>query len=87
MKNSCLLLGGVVGQERKMTAKIKEQEKRTKARILATLAENGDGLTISDISRILGNHYTTVSKYLAVMEAEKKVIRRDIGMAKVFKIK
>lgn len=65
----------------------RKREEKTKERILATLRENKDGLTISDISRILDLHYTTASKYLAVLEAERKLVRRDIGMAKVFKIK
>ena len=64
-----------------------KREERTRKRILDTLAKNEDGLTISDIARLLDMHYTTVSKYLAVMEAEGLVARRDIGMAKVYKIK
>lgn len=65
----------------------RERERETRERILATLSANKEGLTISDISRILGMHYTTASKYLAVLEAENKLIHRDIGMAKVFKLK
>lgn len=53
------------------------------SRILAVLQKH-NGLTISDVSRILGIHYTTASKYLAVMEAEQKVTHRRIGMAKLF---
>jgi len=48
------------------------------------LIEKSGGLTISEISRELGMHYTTASKYLAVLEAEKKIIHRRIGMAKLF---
>src|SRR3989344_5017664 len=51
------------------------------------LIEKSGGLTISEISRELGMHYTTASKYLAVLEAEKKIIHRRIGMAKLFIIK
>lgn len=54
-----------------------------RARILKAIEQNG-GLTISDVSRTLGIHYTTASKYLAVMEAEKLVTHRQIGMAKLF---
>ena len=64
-----------------------ERERETRNRLLATLSANKDGLTISDISRVLGLHYTTASKYLAVLEAENKLMHRDIGMAKVFKLK
>ena len=45
-----------------------------------------DGLTISDVARKLDIHYTTASKYLAVLEAEKKIVRRDVGMAKLFRV-
>lgn len=57
--------------------------KELRSRILKTL-EKSNGLTISDVSRILGIHYTTASKYLAVMEAEKIIRHRKIGMAKLF---
>ncbi|MBI2232583.1 MAG: winged helix-turn-helix transcriptional regulator [Candidatus Aenigmarchaeota archaeon] len=57
-----------------------------RSRILKLIEKSG-GLTISEISRDLGMHYTTASKYLAVLEAEKKVIHRRIGMAKLFVIK
>jgi len=63
------------------------RERETRERIIATLSANKEGLTISDLSRVLGIHYTTASKYLAVLEAENKLTHRDIGMAKVFKLK
>jgi DNA-binding IclR family transcriptional regulator len=62
------------------------REEKTKRLILDALQKNRDGLTISDVSRLLGLHYTTASKYLAVLEAMNLVTRRDIGMAKVFKM-
>jgi len=63
------------------------KEKETKRRILDAIRRDKDGLTISDASRILEMHYTTVSKYLAVLEAEGKITHRDIGMAKLFKLR
>ncbi len=57
-----------------------------KNRILNLLQKQKEGLTITDVTKILQIHYSTSSKYLAVLEAEGKVIRRDIGMAKLFKI-
>ena len=57
-----------------------------KADIIEILKQN-DGCTISDVSRLLDIHPSTASKYLAVMEAERSVIRKQIGMAKVFKVK
>ena len=69
-----------------MTGRSAKREEKTRRLILDALRKN-DGLTISDMSRLLAIHYTTASKYLAVMEAQGIVIRRDIGMAKVFRVK
>jgi predicted ArsR family transcriptional regulator len=69
-----------------MVIRNQKREQKTRELILDLLTKNEDGLTISDISRILALHYTTVSKYLAVLEAFGAVAHRDIGMAKVFKI-
>ncbi len=40
--------------------------------------------TIEEISANIGIHRTTVSKYLAIMEAGKLVEYRSIGKAKMF---
>jgi len=58
-----------------------------KNKIFRLLQKRKEGLTITDVTRVLGIHYSTSSKYLAVLEAEGKVVRRDIGMAKLFKIR
>ena len=58
-----------------------------KDKILKLLQKQKEGLTITDITKILQIHYSTSSKYLAVLEAEKKVVHRDIGMAKLFKLR
>jgi DNA-binding IclR family transcriptional regulator len=55
--------------------------------ILTLLKTNPWGLTITEVTKILKIHYSTSSKYLAVLEAEGKVIHRDIGMAKLFAVK
>jgi predicted transcriptional regulator len=60
--------------------------KRDVKRQILEILEKSDGLTITDVSRMLNIHYTTASKYLAVLEAEKNVVHRAIGMAKVFKV-
>jgi predicted ArsR family transcriptional regulator len=70
----------------KMTGRSAKREEKTRRLILDALKKS-DGLTISDMSRLLDIHYTTASKYLAVMEAQGIVVRRDIGMAKVFRVK
>ena len=64
-----------------------KREEKTRKLILDTLHQHKDGLTISDIARLLELHYTTASKYLAILEAEQKLVRRDVGMAKVFRVK
>lgn len=56
-----------------------------KSRVLQAL-EKSNGLSISDVSRTLGVHYSTASKYVAVLEAEKKIFCTQIGMAKFFRV-
>ena len=57
-----------------------------KDKILKLLQKQKEGLTITDVTNILQIHYSTSSKYLAVLEAERKVVHRDIGMAKLFRL-
>ncbi len=70
----------------KMTGRSAKREDRTRKLILGALEKNSDGLTITDMAKLLDIHYTTASKYLAVMEAQNIIVRRDIGMAKVFRV-
>jgi DNA-binding IclR family transcriptional regulator len=58
-----------------------------KDRILKLLRLSPQGLTITEVTKILQIHYSTSSRYLAVLEAEGKIIHRDIGMAKLFVVK
>ena len=58
-----------------------------KKKIFRLLQKKREGLTITDVTRVLGIHYSTSSKYLAVLEAEGKIVRRDIGMAKLFRLR
>ena len=51
-----------------------------------SLVKASDGLTIKEISNRLDIHHVTASKYLAIMEAEKRILCKKIGMAKVFKV-
>jgi len=57
-----------------------------KDRVFKLLVTEKEGLTITDVSKKLEVHYSTASKYLAVLEAEGTLRHRDIGMAKVFTI-
>lgn len=63
-----------------------KREQRTRKRILDVLAKERDGLTIAAVAEALSLHYTTASKYLAVLEAQGRVVHRNIGMAKVFRL-
>lgn len=47
--------------------------------------KNSDGLSISNVSRDLKVNYTTASKYLAILKAEKRVTYRKIGIVKLFR--
>ena len=53
---------------------------------IINLLRDSDGLTIKEISEKLDAHHITASKYLAVLEAEKRVSCKKIGMAKVFRV-
>ena len=58
-----------------------------KKEILKILKNYPEGLTITDVSKLLRIHYITASKYLAVLEAEGQAVHRRIGMAKLFRLK
>ncbi len=70
----------------KMVERNQKREQKTRSLILDSLSKNDTGLSISDLSRMLEKHYTTISKYVAVLEAEGKIIHREFGMAKVFRL-
>ena len=52
-------------------------------RILFLISEKNYGLTIEEISAELKINRATASKYLAVLEAQDKVLVREIGKAKL----
>ncbi|MCM2325268.1 MAG: response regulator [Candidatus Woesearchaeota archaeon] len=52
--------------------------------ILTLLEKNPNGLSISDISDMLGNTRATLSKYLEMMKLENKVTLREVGRAKLW---
>jgi predicted transcriptional regulator len=61
--------------------------KDVKKTLLKVILKNPEGLTITEITELSGVNYMTVSKYLAVLEAEQKISHRKIGMAKLFTVK
>ena len=52
-------------------------------RILVLVSERNYGLTIEEVSTELKMNRATASKYLAVLEAEGKILVREIGKAKL----
>ncbi len=55
----------------------------TKSEIINLLTERDYGLTIEEIAVALKTSRTTASKYLAILEAEKKIRVREVGKAKL----
>jgi len=47
--------------------------------ILALLKKHVYGLSIDEVSRLVGVSRITASKYLAVLEATQKIVVRDVG--------
>lgn len=62
-------------------------EEKLLKQILDTLKRNPQGLTTTEIARATSINIMTASKYLAVLDALKKIEYRKIGMAKLFKLK
>jgi predicted transcriptional regulator len=58
-----------------------------KNRIVRVLKEYPEGLTVSRVAELANLSRLTTSKYLSIMEVEKVVEFRKIGMAKLFKLK
>lgn len=54
-----------------------------KNNIIKLLSNHMYGLTIEDVANMLKINRTTASKYLFALAAEKKIIVRDIGKAKL----
>lgn len=61
-------------------------KKNVKDDILKLLQKHPEGLTITNVSNLLGINYMTVSKYLAVLEALGEIQHMRVGMAKLFKL-
>ena len=55
-----------------------------KKEILKFLNDNPSGYTITNIAERIGTTRITVSKYLALLEQENKVISKEIGVYKLY---
>lgn len=58
-----------------------------KSNILSLLKKKTYGLTIEEISQILDINRATASKYLFALEAEKLIVARPVGKAKLHYLK
>ncbi|MCF2138184.1 MAG: PAS domain-containing protein [Candidatus Thorarchaeota archaeon] len=61
-----------------------EVEPSLNTQIIKILGDNPIGLTISDISRIIGVSRNTVSKYVQTLEAREEIAHKEVGSAKLF---
>jgi len=52
-----------------------------KKQIVEILRVHPEGLTILDLSRIIGSHRQTITKYVLVLEATGVIYRRRVGSA------
>ncbi|MHA1803633.1 MAG: HTH domain-containing protein [Promethearchaeota archaeon] len=67
---------------KKSYKKLKPEE--WKNEILEFLENNPSGFTITDIAEEINSTRTTVSKYLSLLEQEKKVLSKEIGVYKLY---
>jgi PAS domain S-box-containing protein len=56
------------------------------AAILKALKYNPRGLTVTDVSKKVGNHRNSIGKQLEIMRAEGKVEVRQVGSARVYSL-
>ena len=59
----------------------------TRDKIIELLSENRRGLSILDISRLIGNNRITVAKYIYGLVSEGLVEQREVGRAKLCYLK
>ena len=62
-------------------------KKNIKNHIIEILKEHQNGLTILDVAKLTGRNRLTVSKYLAILEAENIVECNKIGVSKICRLK
>ena len=83
-KNNNLAINEIV---KNFNNKTNYDREHIKEHLIDVLKKHPDGLSISNISKLTGLNRLTASKYLSIMEAEKTVEFRRIGMTKLFKLK
>ena len=60
---------------------------KLKKKIVDILGKHPEGLTIQDLTNIIGAHRQTITKYVLVLEATGTVYRRIIGSASLHYLK
>jgi len=60
---------------------------KIKEKIIEILEKHLEGLTIQDLSEIIGVHRQTITKYILVLEALGIVYRRSVGSATLHYLK
>jgi len=58
-----------------------------KKKIIETVGNHPEGLTIQDLARILGAHRQTVTKYIMFLEGSGIIHRRRLGSATLHYLK
>ncbi len=61
------------------TLKMNNNSEKIKERLVTVLKSHPEGLTITELARIMDSHRQTVTKYILVLEALGEVHRRRIG--------
>ena len=63
------------------------KENNVREKVIKTLEKHPEGLTILNISKLIGMNRITVSKYIYGLIVEKLVYQRKIGPAKICYLK
>jgi hypothetical protein len=77
----------IIRQIKKTVVKINHNEKDIKGSIIKVLKDYSSGLTISNVAKLTNLNRLTTSKYLAILEAEKIVECKKIGVSKIFRMR
>jgi DNA-binding IclR family transcriptional regulator len=62
-------------------------QNHVKERIIDVLKQHPEGLTAVDISKILGSHRHTITKYIYQLVGEGLLYQREVGTAKLCYLK
>ena len=66
---------------------MKNSEDIIKKKIIETVRNHPEGLTILELAKIIGSHRQTITKYILVLEAQEIIYRRRVGSATLHYLK